>query len=98
MQVFGGKAMTVYIYKEYNDSEAYGEEIVKVFSTQGDAMKTLKKRVEEHYGIPFNEIPSNRDIFNKEEDSFSDTYVSITDGSGSCFWVVEEKPIIHGVA
>lgn len=90
--------MTVYIYKEYNDGDAYGEELVQVFSTKRDAMTTLKKSVEEHYGVQFAEIPNNGDIFNKDEDSFSDTYVSINEGDGVCFWVIEEKPIIHGVA
>lgn len=97
-KVLGDKTMTVYIYKEYNDRQAYGEELIQVFSTQKDATDTLKKSVEEHYGILFKEIPSNANIFNKEEDSFSDTYVSINEGNGVCFWAVEEKPIIHGVA
>ena len=86
--------MNVFVYKTYNDEYAYGEEKIQVFSTLELAQKELKKDVEEHYGVPFKTIPENEDIFDKEDDNFSENYVSISNGDSCCFWFIEEKTIL----
>ena len=85
---------SVYVYKEYNDDDAYGEEVIKVFAKRTAAVAELKKNVEEHFGMPFDTIPDNPDIFDKMDDSFSEDYVSINSGRGVMFWIVEQKPLI----
>ncbi len=90
--------MNVFVYKEYNDEDAYGEEIIKVFANRGDALDHLKMKVEEHFGVSFHTIPDNTEIFNKLNDSFAEDYVSIDVGNSVIFWVVEEQPVLHGTA
>ena len=42
--------MKVYLYKEYSDDLAYGEEYIRVFTTKEMAIAELKKRVNEEFG------------------------------------------------
>ena len=80
----------VYVYKEHHDEDAYGEEIIEVYAQEKDAKARLKERVEEEYNLSFAEI---RKEIAGEDDTVSDTYVSIHDGDGTVFWIVEEKEI-----
>lgn len=84
--------MKVYVYKEYCDECAYGEEIIKVFANKVDAEAFLKNEVETYYGMEWNEIEGN----NVDEDDLFDTdYVSIDSGQGVLFWIVEEQEVIE---
>lgn len=83
-----GSPGKVFVYKEYNDDYDYGEELVKVFSHRDDAMRELKKSVEEYFGVPWDSVPSRLD---PEEDIFSDDHISAGNGrGGTVHWVVEE--------
>lgn len=81
----------VYVYKEYCDKDAYGEEIIKVYARKEKAKTRLKERVECEYNLSFAEIQKE---IAEEDDTVSDTYVSIHNGDGTTFWIVEEKEIL----
>lgn len=87
--------MKVYLYKEYFDEDAYGEEIVEVYAKKDEAIQRLRERVEEKYGVPFSEIPEALGL--AMDDTFQDDYVSIGNGDGAVsFWFVEEKEVMDG--
>ncbi len=83
----------MYLYKEHNDGDAYGNEIVLVFNSKNDAINHLKKQVRKNYSIPddvtFEEIPE-KCIELDDDDTFTDEYVSIYGPKGISFYVVEE--------
>ncbi len=83
----------VYVYKIYNDEYAYGEEDIQVFADKKDAIEELKKDVSECYKMPFEDVVNDETIFNKEEDSFSEEYVSIMQGDHCLFWIIEEHEV-----
>ncbi len=84
--------MKVYIYKNHNDANAYGEEIIRVFTNKVEAEAALKADVEKGYGLKWDEIP--KEIGIDESDTFKKDYVSINSGDGdTSFWIVEEKEV-----
>ena len=84
--------MKIYLYKSYCDEYAYGEEIVEAYANKEDALKRLKKDVEENFGVSWNDIPS--EIGLREGDTFETSYVSIYLGGGvTSFWSVEELEV-----
>lgn len=94
--------MKVYVYKEFNDSYAYGEELIKVYAKKEDAVKTLKKAVEDRFDndFTFDEILANNDgfdgfIWSPEDEQVSEDYVSLSDGDGvGIFFIVEEQEVL----
>ncbi len=84
--------MTVYVYKEHCDENAYGAEIIEVFEDRQDALDRLKESVEKAYNCTFEKIA---DTFGADEDdTVEPDYVSINSGDGAVYyWVVEEKEI-----
>lgn len=75
--------MKVYVYKEYCDTEAYGEEYIEVFEDFDDAKKFLKERVEGYFETEWENVSIDSD------DTFEEDYVSIYDGNGATFWIIE---------
>jgi len=86
--------MTVYVYKQYYDDYAYGEEAIRVFANKEDAMKALREDVEKAYQLPWNDIPEAHGF--DDRDTFEPDYVSVFDGEASSFWIIEEH-IVEGV-
>lgn len=84
--------MKVYVYKEFCDSEAYGEEIIKVYASKEDALKKLRNRVEEYCECPFEDIPTKFDL-DDDDLTLREDYVSMYVGKGYAFWIVEEKTV-----
>ena len=85
--------MEVYVYKEFCDCEAYGEEIIKVYESKEDALKKLRNRVEEYCECPFEDIPTKFDL-DDDDLTLREDYVSMYVGKGYAFWIVEEKTVI----
>lgn len=83
--------MNVYVYKEFLDSEAYGEEIIEVYESREDALKKLRERVEEYCECSFKDIPTKFDL--DDGDEVKEDYVSMYVGNGVAFWIVEEKTV-----
>ncbi len=92
--------MKIYIYKEFCDSEAYGEEIIKAFAEKEAALGHLRGRVETYYGVSWENIPDecgweyDPHEGYSTDNTFKNNYVSISDGNCTRFWVVEEQDII----
>ena len=86
---------TVYVYKEFCDENAYGEEVIEIYRNKEAAVKRLRERVANAYGnIPFDDIPDAIGL--DEGDTFTDEYVSIDNGDGAVsFWVIEQKQVIQ---
>ena len=81
--------MKMYLYKEYRDDQAYGEEITKIFGSRDEAGEELRKRVEDRFQCKLEELANLVD----EGDTVTNNYVSIEDGDDTLFYVVEEKEI-----
>lgn len=78
----------VYVYREGDDDNSYGEEMVEIFSKEKDAKNLLKDRVEKVFGLPFDEcetVVMTGDPMN----AFSDTFVN----EGTSYWIVEARPV-----
>ena len=76
----------VYVYHEYNDSEAYGEQVIKVFSCLPAARKYLRERVETHFDTKWDELTAEID----SKDTMKMDYVSIDGGeNGIDYFVLE---------
>lgn len=78
---------SVFIYKEYNDEAAYGEEVLLWFPTKREAEEHLRARVEKCYG--------KLEVLRKDplymEDTLEDDHVAIVnDGGDTSFFIVEE--------
>ena len=92
----------IYVYKEYCDEDAYGEEIVKVFRSGVNAVEYLKQQFDKQYerfGETFTDVArainsggfDEDDIFDVREDT---AHISIRNADGSTsFWIVEKKEI-----
>lgn len=96
----------VYVYKEYNDEYAYGEELIKVFSTKEKALECLKKEVfgwaSDKFGENIKSIDSLKEVLESEGYSLDDCsiyedYMSIYDGDCTLFFIVEECPVEDAV-
>lgn len=86
--------MKVHVYKEYYDNYAYGEEIIRVFEDRDEAEKYLKKRVEQNFETEWENVPQVAGI-DLHEDTFEKDYVSICDGNGTAFWIIESYETIR---
>ena len=82
--------MTVYVYHEYTDDQAYGTEVIKIFADPELGRQHLKSRVEEDFKKPWNEIPG--DLY--PEDTLELDYVSIEKGGACSFYILEPQEII----
>ena len=92
--------MKVYVYKEFNDSYAYGEELIEIYVKREDAVARLKKQVEEHFDneYTFDQLLANDDtgeyIWDPNDDQVSDDYVSLNEGGNGIFFIVEEHIVL----
>ena len=88
----------VFIYKEGNEENAEGENITIVFHDRKSAEMYFRKRVSEHYGVPFEEIQDLLAAKRPGEnitDRSSDVYISkdeIEDGDN--WWFFYEDPVV----
>lgn len=82
--------MTVHVYHEYTDDQAYGTQEIKVFADPELGRQHLKTRVEKDFGKPWNEI--EKDLY--PEDTLEPDYVSIDKGGACSFYILEPKDII----
>ena len=82
--------MTIYVYHEYNDSQAYGTQEIKVFANPEMGRQHLKNRVENHYHECWDEIEKTIEY----GDTFTPDYVSIDTGNGCEFFILEKHDII----
>ena len=90
--------MKVYLYKEYDDSLAYGEEHIKIFATLADATEYYRNRVMEYFGkTSYDEAA--REFLKPEHDAYlceesEIPYLSIRSKGGYAYFVVEEHEVI----
>lgn len=82
--------MTVFVYHEYCDNDAFGEMITEVFAKQEDARDHLKKRVSAYWGVRFDEVET---LVDSETDTFSEDYVMMYDGNDSRYWQIDEREV-----
>lgn len=75
----------VWIYHEYQDELAYGEQYMKGFQNKEEGEAFLRQRVEEEYGCPWEEIP--------EEITEYPHWVSFQYGDGYAFFCLEAVKI-----
>lgn len=85
--------ITVYLYKEYNDNEAYGTEFTQLFPCLEEAKNKLRERVEEHYGRTMEELRADLEFLLDDQDTLEDTYVSVNTGGGTDFFIIDEHEI-----
>ena len=83
-------ANKVFVYKEYFDRDAYGEELVEVYADQKTAEERLKRRVEGHFKKKWEKIP---ELFT-EDDILLPDHVTFCDGDAMAFWTVEEHEVL----
>ena len=81
--------MTVYLYKQYYDRYAYGEEYIEVFFNEEDALKKLKQDVESFTNKKWEDIE-----IDEETDTLEPDYVAFDDGNGTNYFMIEEKEVI----
>ena len=86
-----GDSEIVYAYKQYCDGYAYGEELIKLYHKKEAAKGQLKKDVEEFYNCSFEDVHKKAEV--TEDDTVRPDYVSIEDGEGVHFWVIEALEI-----
>ncbi len=84
--------MKVYVYKEHNDGNAYGEEFIQIFEDLEDAKRFLKKNVEAYFNLEWDKIPETVNFV--EDESFEEDYVAIEDSLGFAFFVIEPLDVI----
>ena len=82
--------MKVYMYKEYNDGLAYGEEYIRLFYNKADAEALLAKRVEEDYHMHISVMAVIPDF---KYDVIQSDYVSIKNGEDTAYYIIEEKEV-----
>lgn len=93
----------VYLYKEYDDSYAYGDEVVETYKDKDQAKERLadrmvrwiKYRTGKEY--TFEDILNNVDnLYDENDCTVTDEYISVPDKRGGwLFFVVEEKELIE---
>ena len=91
------EASRVYVYKEGNDWNTEGENITQIFPDRKSAGMYFRKRVSEHYQVPFEKVET---VLAKQRpgenitDRSCDTYFSedeiIDDGN---WWLYYEDPV-----
>ena len=81
---------TVYVYLQYDDGEAYGEQICKLFQSRTQARKHLKNAVETAFQADWNEVVRVAE----KDDTVTEDYVSIQKSSGDCcFFTITACPV-----
>ena len=83
-------AETVYVYHEYQDDQAYGEQIIRVFRTEAPGLQFLKERVEKVFRADWNTVKENAD----ELDTVEPDDISIGTGNTMKFFILEKQAII----
>ena len=78
--------MKVYVYRETNDSETFGGEIVKAFANKEDAMNHLRGRVENFFREPWERCV---EIVEEAEGAIWPTYVEYPDSNGYNFFAID---------
>ena len=82
----------VYVYHEYNDEEAYGEQIINVFDNPESGLKFLRERVEKAYEMTLEELKT-WDLLDPD-DTVKEDYVSIrNDGGDISFFILDQKVV-----
>lgn len=83
--------MNVYLYKEYNDENAYSEELTAVYEDREDALAHLAERFKTCTGMTMQEYNAKHP---KDDSSTVDPdYVCYDTGDGYWFGVIEEKTV-----
>ena len=85
--------MKIFVYKEYNDEAADGEEIIEVYSSKKDAEARLRDQVEHFYGTKLEDLAADYGITENMLNTVSKDYVSIE----GFFWIIEEKELDEAV-
>ena len=85
--------MKVYVYRETNDNEVFGGELVKVFYNRQDAEDYLKARVEKFFDKSWEEV---EEMFEEEDRDIYDTYVEYPNKNGFNFFAIDEHFIVGG--
>ncbi len=81
-----------YLYKEYCEDDAYGEEYTEIFGSRDRAVSCLKDRVTKCYGMVWEELVNMSD---GEDDIVEEDYVSLADDNDAVtYFIVEEKTVI----
>lgn len=82
----------VFICKEFNDANAYGEELIFVYAKRQDALDHLAKRFKVCFGMTLDEYKASH---HSDTDVVTTDYVSIDTGDdGVVYFVVDEKNIL----
>ena len=97
---FGGlaKPKSAFLYKEFCDEEAWGEEIDKIFPTREAAEAHLKSQVEDFFNRKADTWEELEAILRQEElileqDTFDPDFVSLISSGPYYFWQVDELPV-----
>ena len=89
-----GENMKVYVYRETNDNEVFGGELVKVFADRESAEAFLKDRVEMFFEKPWDEVVELIEELEPEgEGLILPSYVEYLDGNGFNFFAVDEHKL-----
>lgn len=80
---------TVYVYHEYNDNEAYGSQLMKVFRKEDNGKAYLAERVKKILGKTLDQLAKEAE----EDDTIDDTYVSVNSGKGVDFFILNKLPV-----
>lgn len=90
-----GMARTTYLYQEYNDGEAYGEEINKTYMNRDNAKKHLLRRFFSWCRSEFNEEPEDIEEFlemrGMEDITVEWNEVSFVYGDDKYWWRIKES-------
>lgn len=88
----------IFIYKEGNENNAEGENITIIFPDRKSAEKYFKKRVSEHYSVPFEKVQELLAAKRPGEnitDRSSDVYISKDEiEDGDSWWFFYEDPVV----
>ena len=90
--------MKVYVYQEYCDGFAFGEQLLKIFKEKEHAKQYLRARVENYFETEWSRI-KRECAFDRDCDTLKSDYVAVGDGDGNTlYWIIEphnvsEKPI-----
>lgn len=82
--------LKVFVYKEYNDDNAYGEELIELYPSREAAESRLKERIVFCCDRTLEDLRHDPDY---EDENLEDDHVSFDDGKGTAFFIVEEKEV-----
>ena len=85
--------MMVYLYKEYDESMSYGEELIQVFDSKERALENWKANVGQYFDQPFD--PTSKDLI---LDYYADLEYDEEAGYAlynweDSWWIVEPKVV-----